>query len=525
MADNVTLPGTGAVVASDDDGTAQHQYVKLEWGADNTQNKVDTASGKPLPVQLRSPTGTDMTGSAGSASAAVVTVQGVASMTPVQIGDNSGSITVDNSGTFAVQATLAAGATNIAKAEDVASADADVGVPAMAVRKATPANTSGTDGDYEMLQMSAGRLWASSDISLAGTAVTGGAGAVASGTPRVTLASDDPAVATLGAVADAAATAGSTGSLSAKMRLMTTQLGTINTTLGSPFQAGGTVVDDTITAQGTALGSTKTSLTGASVTTSNPSYSTGQISPLSMDVIGGLRVTDNTITAQGTALGSTRTSLQGASVTTAAPSYSTGQISPLSLDTAGGLRVSALVAGSAIVGKVGIDQTTPGTTDSVTVKSQGFKSAQTVTRPANTTAYTANDALGASAAAITFSSIAPSGGGEMLIKSTELEIDVSAIPSGMTSFRLYLYNVTPPSALADNAAWDLPSGDRASFMGYVDLGTPVDLGSTLYVRTNAVDVQVTATGTSIFGYLVTNGGFTPAGNSEVYKVTLHAVAL
>lgn len=56
-------------------------------------------------------------------------------------------------------ALLGAGAATIAKAEDVASADADVGVPAMAVRKATPANTSGSDGDYEMLQMSAGRLW------------------------------------------------------------------------------------------------------------------------------------------------------------------------------------------------------------------------------------------------------------------------------------------------------------------------------------------------------------------------------
>lgn len=74
---------------------------------------------------------------------------------------------VTNAGTFAVQATVAATATNIAKAEDVASADADVGVPAMAVRKATPANTSGTDGDYEMLQMANGRLWASATIDAA----------------------------------------------------------------------------------------------------------------------------------------------------------------------------------------------------------------------------------------------------------------------------------------------------------------------------------------------------------------------
>lgn len=90
----------------------------------------------------------------------VTTVTTLSTITNVvHVDDNAGSLTVDNGGTFAVQATIAAGATAIAKAEDVASADADVGVPAMAVRKAAPANTSGTDGDYEMLQMSAGRLW------------------------------------------------------------------------------------------------------------------------------------------------------------------------------------------------------------------------------------------------------------------------------------------------------------------------------------------------------------------------------
>lgn len=157
---------------------------------------------------------------------------------------------------------------------------------------------------------------------------------------------------------------------------------------------------------------------------------------------------------------------------------------------------------------------------------QGYKAAVTVTRPANATAYTANDVLGATAAAITFPSVGPAAGGEVLITTVKLEIDVAAIPSGMTSFRLYLYSVTPPSALADNAAWDLPSGDRASFKGYVDIGTPVDLGSTLYVETLQVNKQITVpSGGSLFGYLVTNGGFTPAGNSEVYVVTLHSVGM
>lgn len=90
--------------------------------------------------------------------------------------------TVVGTGTFAVQATLAAGATSIGKAEDDASANADVGVPAFAVRKATPANTSGADGDYEALQISAGRLWTSATIDAALPAGTNAIGKLASNT-------------------------------------------------------------------------------------------------------------------------------------------------------------------------------------------------------------------------------------------------------------------------------------------------------------------------------------------------------
>ncbi len=123
-----------------------------------------------------------------------------------------GTVNMASGQTIAV--TLASGAAAIAKAEDVASADADVGSPAMAVRKATPVNTSGTDGDYEMLQMSAGRLWASATIDAAlptgantigaltanqsvnsaqinGIAPLMGNGATGTGSQRVTIASDN----------------------------------------------------------------------------------------------------------------------------------------------------------------------------------------------------------------------------------------------------------------------------------------------------------------------------------------------
>jgi hypothetical protein len=50
------------------------------------------------------------------------------------------------------------GATNLGKAQDSVPGATDTCVPILAVRKDTPANVAGTDGDYERLQMSGGRL-------------------------------------------------------------------------------------------------------------------------------------------------------------------------------------------------------------------------------------------------------------------------------------------------------------------------------------------------------------------------------
>src|SRR5689334_5561236 len=159
MADNVNVTeGSGKIIATDDVGGVQYQRVKVTWGPDGTGNDTDVATGKPMPVQLRGSDGTDRSNSL-----------------PVSV---------------------AAGATAIAKAEDDASANADVGVPAMAVRKGTPANTSGTDGDYEMLQMSAGRLWASATIDAALPAGTNAIGTVST---KIDLSPASPTAATVGA--------------------------------------------------------------------------------------------------------------------------------------------------------------------------------------------------------------------------------------------------------------------------------------------------------------------------------------
>jgi len=152
------------------------------------------------------------------------------------------------------------------------------------------------------------------------------------------------------------------------------------------------------------------------------------------------------------------------------------------------------------------------------------------TRPNNTTAYSGGDVVGvpdsgtpanAGSAVLTFSS---DGAGDLLtnITSTELMIALGAVPGSMTSFLLHLYSASPPSALLDNAAWDLPSGDRSVYLGSVTMGTPADIGSTLYIQTTGLSkrVKAGASGT-LWGYLVTAGGYTPAAY-EAFTLRLHS---
>jgi hypothetical protein len=159
--------------------------------------------------------------------------------------------------------------------------------------------------------------------------------------------------------------------------------------------------------------------------------------------------------------------------------------------------------------------------------SQGYTSGKvSVTRPANATPYTANDVLGPASgtSAITFPTMGPSAGGEIMITGVTLERDVAAVVTGELNYILHLYNVTPPSALADNAAFDLGSGDRASYLGSINIPTPVDLGSTLYSSVDGNLKQITLASGTLYGYLVTVGAYTPA-TGTVLTVTLHSVAV
>lgn len=111
---------------------------------------------------------------------------------------------------------------------------------------------------------------------------------------------------------------------------------------------------------------------------------------------------------------------------------------------------------------------------------------------------------------------APASGGIIRITGAELRIDGATIET--TVWRLHLYNVTPPSALADAAGFVSPAGDRASYLGGIDIPQVVDLGDTLWIETHALAKTIKLAGTSLFGYLTNVTTLTP-------QAVAHAVRL
>jgi hypothetical protein len=160
----------------------------------------------------------------------------------------------------------------------------------------------------------------------------------------------------------------------------------------------------------------------------------------------------------------------------------------------------------------------------------GATSTLSFTRTADTTAYAAGDVIGinasgsAGSAIHTFTSVGPAGT-PIVITGADLTIGLTAVPAGMSSFRLHLYTASP-TAILDNAAFDLVTADRGSHLGFIDLGTLVDYGSTLYTSALNVNLQTKLADsvTSLFGELVTVGGYTPASGTA-FQVRLRTIAL
>ena len=151
----------------------------------------------------------------------------------------------------------------------------------------------------------------------------------------------------------------------------------------------------------------------------------------------------------------------------------------------------------------------------VAVTSTGFESSASQTRPANTTAYTAGDVVGTDVATnLTFANIGSVAGGCFEILRVSLRVDVTAVPSGMSTFKLHLFNAAP-TAITDNLAFNLISADRSKYLGYITIYQPEDFGDTLWGQDDKVlfKGKLAAASTTLYGVLQTSAGYTPTSGA------------
>jgi hypothetical protein len=89
-----------------------------------------------------------------------------------------------------------------------------------------------------------------------------------------------------------------------------------------------------------------------------------------------------------------------------------------------------------------------------------------------------------------------------VIKNSMIRIEHATAVASV--FTLHFYSVTPPSAIADDAVFDIPAGDRASYLGSLAIAQPADVGATQIAETQTHNksIRLPAGATGLWAYLV-----------------------
>jgi hypothetical protein len=186
--------------------------------------------------------------------------------------------------------------------------------------------------------------------------------------------------------------------------------------------------------------------------------------------------------------------------------------------------VAALPAGSNIIGKVGIDQTTPGTTNAVQPLTSGdiiINPSANFTRPANTTAYASGQLV---ANSVTAGSVTPLSWtaarvatGNFRISRVRMTLSSKSVTN--TNFRVHFFNLTTGVSNGDGATF-LPSlaADEVCEMDVTIAlaGADVSTGYGAANQGSACDVAL-GSGSSLFGLIEARAAYTP-GSAEVITV-------
>jgi len=143
------------------------------------------------------------------------------------------------------------------------------------------------------------------------------------------------------------------------------------------------------------------------------------------------------------------------------------------------------------------------------------------TRPSDTTAYAAEDAVNATGGVVTpltfavQDSIPINNGSSYLIKTARLTTNSTTTTNA--SFRLMLYD-SVPTAYADNSPQPLVFGDKAKRLGYIDFtlvtgGSGSDCAEAVVTDVNlAVRMQ----GSVVYGILIAKAAYVPTSAQQFY---------
>lgn len=324
MADNFSFTeGAGKTGAADDVSGVLYPRIKLSQGADGSATDVSSAA--PLQVTLAN-TGANATAVKTDSSA---TTQPVSGSVAVTQSTGTNLHTVVDSGTITTVGAAASGATKSGNPVQIG-----------AVYNSTPP-TLGTGQIVEAQATQRGSLVVATGIdsfnvsagvqTLNGSVVDTNSGLKSSGTLRVVLATDQPALTNkLLVTPDSVA-------LPANQSVNVNQINAVTPLMGNGVTGTGSQ-RVTIASDNTAFSVNANA--GTNLNTSALALETGgNLASIKTDV-------DNLNLAQGSTTSGQKGNLTLGAVTTGSPTYTTAQSSPLSLDTTGALRVNVTAGGS-----------------------------------------------------------------------------------------------------------------------------------------------------------------------------------
>jgi hypothetical protein len=166
----------------------------------------------------------------------------------------------------------------------------------------------------------------------------------------------------------------------------------------------------------------------------------------------------------------------------------------------------------------------PSTATPIAVSGRSSTPAVTWTRPADTTPYGIADVVGSATTANHQATNVGVSGSLIQILSGSLIVNNTSVPTGMTTFRLHLWD-SAPTAILDNAVFAAAAADRSKYCGYIDLPLIAAVGGGfLFTFGDYIGRPIRLASTSFWFNLALSGpaGYTPASATE-YRVRFHCV--